>query len=120
MAHGVEVRLPFLQHKLVEFVFSLPSGYKIHEGWTKWILRKATEKMLPQEIGWRTDKIGYEPPQQQWMEDATMQEYLHEAKRKLHDIGILNKSALKKPIEAKPAHEADNFNWRYLSAAQIL
>src|ERR1051326_1879748 len=40
MAHGREVRLPFLSHELVEFLFSLPSNFKIREGWTKWILRQ--------------------------------------------------------------------------------
>ena len=47
MAHGREVRLPFLNHELVEFVFSLPSQLKMHEGWTKFLLRKAMDKKLP-------------------------------------------------------------------------
>src|SRR4029079_15961702 len=37
MAHGREVRLPFLSHELVQFIFSLPSNYKIRNGFTKWI-----------------------------------------------------------------------------------
>ena len=40
MAHGREPRLPFLSHELVEFIFSLPSHFKIRNGWTKWLLRK--------------------------------------------------------------------------------
>jgi len=68
MAHSREVRLPFLSHKLVEFSFSLPDEYKLHEGWTKFVLRKAMEPILPKEICWRVDKIGYEPPQIQWMD----------------------------------------------------
>ena len=64
MAHSREVRLPFLQHDLVEFVFSLPSGMKIKDGFTKWILRRSMEQILPGNICWRKDKIGYEPPQQ--------------------------------------------------------
>ena len=67
MAHSREVRLPFLSHELVEFVFSLPATFKIHLGWTKYILRKAMENILPQEIAWRVDKIGYEPPQKEWL-----------------------------------------------------
>lgn len=62
MAHGVEVRLPFLNHKLVEFVFSLPSELKIHEGWTKWIARKAAQLYVPEEIIWRKEKVAYESP----------------------------------------------------------
>jgi asparagine synthase (glutamine-hydrolysing) len=120
MAHGVEVRLPFLQHELVEFVFSLPSQFKIHEGWTKWLLRSAMNKKLPDEIVWRSDKVGYEPPQEQWMKEARMQDYIHEARKKLVDAKILAKKVLEKPIEAKPAYADDNYDWRYLCAAQLI
>lgn len=120
MAHGVEVRLPFLNHQLVEFIFSLPADYKIHKGWTKWLLRKAMAKKLPSEIVWRKDKIGYEPPQKQWMQNETMKDYIHEAKRKLVSKGILNEGVLNKPVVPANAHQADSFDWRYLCAAQML
>jgi len=61
MANGVEIRLPFLDHKIVEFLFTLPDSYKIQNGWTKWILRETYKDLLPKEICWRTDKIGLEP-----------------------------------------------------------
>jgi asparagine synthase (glutamine-hydrolysing) len=120
MAHGREVRLPFLSHELVEFVFSLPSFYKIHEGWTKWLLRKAMDKKLPNEITWRKDKVGYEPPQKQWMQDKNIEEYIFEAKRKLVNKNILAPKVLEKKIQPKGAHSADNFDWRYLCAAQYI
>ena len=47
MAHGREVRLPFFHHELVEFIFSLPSHFKIRNGWTKWLLRKVWRKACP-------------------------------------------------------------------------
>jgi asparagine synthase (glutamine-hydrolysing) len=62
MAHSIEVRLPFLSHELVEFVFSLPDHFKFRSGFTKFILRKGMENILPSEICWRKDKIGYEVP----------------------------------------------------------
>lgn len=120
MAHGKEVRLPFLNHKLVEFIFSLPASYKIHDGWTKWLLRKMMDKKLPDEIVWRKDKVGYEPPQKQWMQNETLQDYMQEAKRKLVNKGILQKKVLNKKIIPKAAHEENNFDWRYLCAAQII
>ena len=120
MAHGREIRLPFLSHELVEFIFSLPAAYKIHDGWTKWLLRKMMDKKLPAEIVWRKDKVGYEPPQQQWMHNETLQDYMHEAKRKLVNKGILKKSVLDKKIIPKAAHDDNNFDWRYLCAAQIM
>lgn len=120
MAHGCEVRLPFLNHELVEFVFSLPSQLKMHEGWTKFLLRKAMDKKLPDEIVWRKEKVGFETPQKNWMQDPALLEYIHESKRKLINAGILNKAVLDKPAEPKAAHDDKNFDWRYLCAAQLL
>src|SRR5258706_1801864 len=54
MAHSVEVRLPFLSHKLVEFAFSLPEEFLIHNGWTKYVLRISMSDILPSEIAWST------------------------------------------------------------------
>jgi asparagine synthase (glutamine-hydrolysing) len=119
MAHSREMRLPFLNHELVEFVFSLPSLYKIHNGFTKYILRKSMENQLPNEIVWRTDKVGYEPPQQQWMQLPAMNDLIMEGRKKLVNEKILNESILDKPIIAKPAYEADNYDWRYFCVANL-
>jgi asparagine synthase (glutamine-hydrolysing) len=66
MAHSIEVRLPFLFHELVEFTFSLPAEYLIKMGRSKYILRKSFENQLPEDIIWRKEKIGFEPPQKEW------------------------------------------------------
>jgi asparagine synthase (glutamine-hydrolysing) len=118
MAHSVEVRLPFLQHQLVEFLFTLPPHFKIHQGWTKWLLRNVVDKKLPQEIAWRKDKTGYEPPQKRWMQNKDVQEAIMEAKKKLVQETILAPAALKKPIAPKEAHAGESFDWRYWSAAE--
>ena len=67
MAFSREVRLPFLSHELSEFIFSLPINYILGDGWTKYILRKSAEDYVPKEIVWRVDKVGYEPPQDNWV-----------------------------------------------------
>jgi asparagine synthase (glutamine-hydrolysing) len=117
MAHGREVRLPFLDHELVEFVFSLPSDFKIRSGWTKWLLRKTMDAELPSAITWRRDKTGFEPPQQQWMANSNVQHLITAAKQKLVEEKILKPETLNKNIEPKPAHEAGNYDWRYLTAS---
>ncbi|HQX73130.1 MAG TPA: asparagine synthase (glutamine-hydrolyzing) [Chitinophagaceae bacterium] len=119
MAHGREVRLPFLSHELVEFIFSLPSHFKIRHGWTKWLLREAMKDKLPAPIVWRKDKIGFEPPQKLWLEQPAMQEAIQEAKRKLVNEKVLKKEVLNKKITALAAHDTDNYDWRYFSAASI-
>ncbi len=120
MAHSVEVRLPFLQHELVEFLFTLPPHFKIHQGWTKWLLRKAVEDRLPKEIVWRKDKVGYEPPQKAWMQNKDVQEIIMEAKKRLTTENILDKSVLEKPIRPAAAHAGESYDWRYWSAAMAL
>ncbi|HEV7737644.1 MAG TPA: asparagine synthase-related protein, partial [Chlamydiales bacterium] len=120
MAHGREVRLPFLDHSLVEFIFSLPAHFKIHEGWTKWILRKAMASALPEEITWRKEKTGFEPPQKQWMEDNGFAELIMEGREKLVREKILNPHVLDKPIAASSAYDPESYDWRYVAAAFLL
>ena len=117
MAHSLEVRLPFLSHELVQFVFSLASNSKISNGFTKFLLRNAMSNKLPASIVWRKDKIGFEPPQKLWMQQPAMADYIQESRRTLVNKGVLNKSILQKPLRNQDAHEAGNFDWRYLCAA---
>ncbi|MBU6158288.1 MAG: asparagine synthase (glutamine-hydrolyzing) [Bacteroidetes bacterium] len=119
MAFGRELRLPFLSHELVAFTFSLPSAYKLHDGFSKWVLRKSIVPYLPGEIVWRTDKIGFEPPQQQWMQHPSVKERIMEAKKNWVAQGILRKSALEEPTFPVSAYNLDNFDWRYWCAAQM-
>lgn len=119
MAHGCEVRLPFLNHVLVSYVFSLPSSLKIHDGFTKYILRKTMQGKLPDEIVWRKDKIGFEPPQHQWMNTVIMQDYLFEAKRDLVNNKILKPEVMNTKFNNFGAHEPENLNWRFLCASRL-
>jgi asparagine synthase (glutamine-hydrolysing) len=81
MANSIEVRLPYLSHELVEFIFSLPDSYKLQDGWTKFILRKAVQPILPEEITWRIDKVGYETPQKNWLEKPVFKNELAKANK---------------------------------------
>ena len=65
MAASVELRVPFLDHKIVEFASSLPANYKIRNGDGKYILKKLMEKYLPKEIVYRK-KMGFTVPTQRW------------------------------------------------------
>ena len=66
MAHAVEIRLPFLDHRFVEAMLSLPDGMKLRAGWTKWPLRAAMRGMLPDAVVFRRDKRGYTIPHDAW------------------------------------------------------
>jgi asparagine synthase (glutamine-hydrolysing) len=67
MAHGVEARVPFLDHPLVEFAIGLGSDHKLVDGWTKWILRDAMKDKLPDFVRLRRDKLGFATPEAVWM-----------------------------------------------------
>ncbi len=120
MAHGREVRLPFLQHELVELIFSLPAHFKIRQGFGKWILRKAMDRNLHNEVVWRKGKVGFEPPQQRWMQDAGMKEGIMESRKQLVQAGIILPPAKGRAIADKGAHDLNSYDWRYLCAAGLL
>lgn len=67
MAFSREVRLPYLDHTLVEFVFSLPAALKLRHATTKRVLRLAMADVLPDSVRGRLDKIGYAPPEGEWL-----------------------------------------------------
>ena len=69
MAFSREIRLPFLDYRLVELALSLPNAMKMKDGWTKWILRKVFAGRLPDAITWRKDKKGFTTPQEKWFRD---------------------------------------------------
>lgn len=67
MRFSIEARAPFADDiNLIEYVFKIPSSYKIHNGWTKYLMRTAMDGVIPKEIQWRRDKIGFATPEQQW------------------------------------------------------
>lgn len=66
MAFSVEARLPFLDHRLVEFIFSLPFNMLIRNGWTKYILRESMKNKIPEDIRLRKGKLAFSVPQKRW------------------------------------------------------
>jgi asparagine synthase (glutamine-hydrolysing) len=70
MGVPIEVRYPFLDHRLIEFAMQLPISLLIREGWSKWILREAMKDLLPDEVVWRKKKMGFPFPIVQWLTKA--------------------------------------------------
>lgn len=69
MAHGLEVRVPFLDHKLVELMFSVPGNMKLKAGSSKPLLVEALSGKLPKEVVSRK-KMGFTFPFETWMRDS--------------------------------------------------
>jgi len=66
MSTSIEARVPFLDHKLVEFTMDIPMEWKIKGGETKYLLKKALEDLLPNEILYRP-KMGFAAPMAEWL-----------------------------------------------------
>ena len=83
-SQGVECVMPFADYPdLTQFVFSIPSSFKIHDGWNKYLLRKAMEGIVPDEIRYRKQKMGFYVPEQKWLND--IKKPLFDALYKLED-----------------------------------
>src|SRR5438105_10539086 len=67
MAHGLESRVPFLDHPLVELAATMPASVKFKNGTMKNALRQAMHQRIPDSILDRTDKMGFPVPLQEWV-----------------------------------------------------
>lgn len=70
MAHGVEARVPFLDHPLVEFAATVPADIKFRNGELKRLLRSVFSSKLPEAIRQRKDKMGFPVPLNLWLKQG--------------------------------------------------
>lgn len=76
MAHGVEVRSPFLDYRMVSFAHALPLSYKLNGGFSKYIVRKAMKPMLPNTIRLRKKKLGFTNPSTSWFASPELKTFM--------------------------------------------
>jgi len=96
MAWSREVRLPYLDRRIAEFAFSLPAGFLYADGVTKRIVRDVGRGLVPDSVLARRDKVGFEPPQQEWLNDERFRKTIGEVlldpgskARGLYDVGAI-------------------------------
>jgi asparagine synthase (glutamine-hydrolysing) len=101
MAFGREVRAPFLDYRIAELGVSLPSSYKINQGWSKFILRKIAKKYLPREVAYRKDKKGFTIPQERWLKTELKHELeaLFKSDCLIYQFNFVDKEVLLKKYE---------------------
>jgi asparagine synthase (glutamine-hydrolysing) len=78
MANGVEIRMPFLDHRIVSFAFSIPWTSKVRGGYSKAIVRDALGNYIPKRVARRAEKIGFNSPVVEWMK-GPLKNFLLEA-----------------------------------------
>ena len=93
MAHGLESRVPFLDHRIVEFAATIPSDVKFKDGTMKQILKEAVRPVLPESILNRKDKMGFPTPLTEWLKN--------EARNFAHDIFSTQRAQTRELVDNK-------------------
>jgi asparagine synthase (glutamine-hydrolysing) len=108
MAHSLEVRVPYLDHELVEFVFGLPSGLRMKNFKTKYILKKIAKKLLPQNIINRKKK-GFGIPVAFWLKGG-LKDLIHEVfkKSEIQREGLFNHNYIQNLLQSHFENKVDN------------
>jgi asparagine synthase (glutamine-hydrolysing) len=110
MAHGLEVRCPFLDHELMDFAAKLPPRMKVHKGKTKILLKKAFRQKLPPEITARK-KMGFGVPLEHWFRNE-LREIVFDMllSRRSLERGYFQRGFIEKMLSQ---HTARQWNWQF-------
>ncbi len=122
MAHSREARVPFLDYRLVEFCLRLPPEFKISDGHSKRVLRKAAAELIPPKISRRIDKQGYSSPVAMWAKDG-LTDFFRDNIAKYADLPFVKGKESAQSFEAylkgKSQH-FDPFLWRIITVGKWL
>jgi asparagine synthase (glutamine-hydrolysing) len=118
MSHGVEVRMPFMDWRLVTYGFALSETSKIGGGYTKRVLREAMRGILPEPVRLRTQKIGFVTPMQFWSRGALKPWLLDLCEsRAFLDSSVWNGPAVRASVHRAVRGEGNIFDvWPILNA----
>ncbi|MDC8830326.1 XrtA/PEP-CTERM system amidotransferase [Alteromonas gilva] len=108
MANGLEVRSPFMDHRLVEWAFLVPSSENISKGETKCLLKKALEPYVPHDNLYR-DKMGFSVPLADWLRGPLKDRMFAVLQSKaIQDSGIFNPAELNKKMHQHVSGKFDH------------
>jgi asparagine synthase (glutamine-hydrolysing) len=108
-AFSIESRIPFLDHRLIEFLHALPTDFLIHRGFTKRILRDSLIDVLPDGIRLRKSKLGFDTPQESWM-GSTLNSFFRDY-FKIMDNPYLNNVNIYRDFLNYPNSNLDSFTF---------
>jgi asparagine synthase (glutamine-hydrolysing) len=116
MAHSREVRLPFLDRRLVELILSLPASWIYCRGRPKWVLRAAVGGDVPRAVAARRDKIGFDTPQRRWLAEPAFRERIGEVLLDpgARGRGLYQTAVIERDLRARSWRDPDGI-WRALN-----
>jgi asparagine synthase (glutamine-hydrolysing) len=122
MAHGVEVRMPFMDWRLVVLAMSLPDQMKAGGGYTKLVAREAMRGIMPEDIRTSKRKIGFNSQMPDWMNGSLGRWAAHVVARTSEPVfdETVDRAALAKQIETLTERRAWTWNstnrlWPYIN-----
>ncbi|MBA2648881.1 MAG: asparagine synthase (glutamine-hydrolyzing) [Legionella sp.] len=113
MAHGLEARVPFLYHPLIEFMATVPANIKFADGQMKHMLKSTFAKQIPQQILNRKDKMGFPVPLNEWLQ-GDLKEFVYDI---LHTAMARKDNYINYNTFIKNMNNSGQFNrkvWGYL------
>ena len=120
MSTSIEARVPFLDHRLVEFSFHIPAEMKIRGGRSKHILKKAVEDLLPRDLIDRP-KQGFSAPVKEWFR-GPLAGYARRSimDSRLRERGLFNYAVIDAMLEAHRSgrRNYDTLLWNLLNLSQ--
>ncbi|HRG17670.1 MAG TPA: asparagine synthase (glutamine-hydrolyzing) [Flavobacterium lutivivi] len=120
MLYGTELREPFLDFELVEYVFSRSKEFKIKDGTQKWLLRKIANNFLHQEVA-LAPKRPLQTPQREWLTND-LKNWVRAEVESISDVNWFNKKFLLSELDNffKGDNSSSFHIWQWISLAQIL
>jgi len=113
---GIEGRVPFQDHRLIEYVFSLPHDYIYRDGFSKYILRRSMENRLPGAITSDRNKMGFAFPFCEFIaNNRKFRDFFYDlaAEDNFKDINIVDKQKVVAELEKIKSGQSHNYNlWR--------
>jgi asparagine synthase (glutamine-hydrolysing) len=105
MAHGLESRVPFLDHPIIELAARMPPNVKFKNGNLKHILRKAVKPFIPASVYARMDKMGFPTPLSEWMRGPAKTFIMDVfASQKAKNRGYINTEAVLDQLGTEPRY----------------
>ncbi len=120
MLHSTELREPFLDFRLMEYIFAQPDSFKVKDGTQKWLLRKIATKYLSSEIT-AAPKRPLQTPQREWLSEQLKSWVIEKtAVLKKHEFFMEHELESELDLFFKGQNQSSFHIWQYISAAQLL